>query len=163
MGNVAIAFVCRIGLTTSASSSPKSVNAVSKEGIVEQITPTSVSVRVVRSSACAGCGLSGHCNASECRETLISVPVDRCVACSVGDRVRVVTSSSSVKMALALGFAMPLLLMMAVFGVCRAMAGTSEMVAALYSLLVLIPYYILLYLCRNLVGRRIQISIIERL
>ena len=127
------------GLTTSASSSPKSVNAVSKEGIVEQITPTSVSVRVVRSSACAGCGLSGHCNASECRETLISVPIDRCVACSVGDRVRVVTSSSS------------------------AMAGTSEMAAALYSLLVLIPYYILLYLCRNLVGRRIQISIIERL
>ena len=162
MGNVAIAFVFRIGLTTSASSSPKSVNAVSKEGIVEQISPTSVSVRVVRSSACAGCGLSGHCNASECRETLISVPVDRCVACSVGDRVRVVTSSSSVKVALALGFAMPLLLMMAVFGVCRAMAGTSEMAAALYSLLV-IPYYILLYLCRNLVGRRIQISIIERL
>ena len=158
MGNVAIAFVFRIGLTTSASSSPKSVNAVSKEGIVEQITPTSVSVRVVRSSACAGCGLSGHCNASEC-----SVPIDRCVACSVGDRVRVVTSSSSVKMALALGFAMPLRLMMAVFGVCRAMAGTSEMAAALYSLLVLIPYYILLYLCRNLVGRRIQISIIERL
>ena len=57
---------------------------------------------------------------------------------------------------------MPLLLMMAVFVVCRAMAGTSEMAAALYSLLVLIPYYILLYLCRNLVGRRIQISIIER-
>ena len=52
---------------------------------------------------------------------------------------------------------------MAVFGVCRAMAGTSEMAAALYSLLVLIPYYILLYLCRNIVGRRIQISIIERL
>ena len=94
---------------------------------------------------------------------IISVPVDRCVACSVGDRVRVVTSSSSVKVALALGFAMPLLLMMAVFGVCRAMAGTSEMAAALYSLLVLIPYYILLYLCRNIVGRRIQISIIERL
>ena len=120
MGNESIAFVFRIGLTTSASSSPKSVNAVSKEGIVEQITPTSV-------------------------------------------RVRVVTSSSSVKVALALGFAMPLLLMMAVFGVCRAMAGTSEMAAALYSLLVLIPYYILLYLCRNIVGRRIQISIIERL
>ena len=157
MGNVAIAFVFRIGLTTSASSSPKSVNAVSKEGIVEQISPTNVSVRVVRSSACAGCGLSGHCNASECRETLISVP------CSVGDRVRVVTSSSSVKVALALGFAMPLLLMMAVFVVCRVIVASSEMAAALYSLLVLIPYYILLYLCRNIVGRRIQISIIERL
>ena len=94
---------------------------------------------------------------------IISVPVDRCVAWSVGDRVRVVTSSSSVKVALALGFAMPLLLMMAVFVVCRVIVASSEMAAALYSLLVLIPYYILLYLCRNLVGRRIQISIIERL
>ena len=56
MGNVAIAFVFRIGLTTSASSSPKSVNAVSKEGIVEQITPTSVSVRVQKS------GCNGFCD-----------------------------------------------------------------------------------------------------
>ena len=81
----------------------------------------------------------------------------------MGDRVRVVTSSSSVKVALALGFAMPLILMMTVFVVCRVIAASSEMAAALYSLLVLIPYYILLYFCRNLVGRRIQISIIERL
>ena len=126
--------------------------------MVDEITPTGIKVRLTRTSACGGCGLSSRCNASECRDMLVSIPVDSDVY-NVGDRVMVVTSSASVKKALSLGFSVPLLLLLITIVFSRLVFLASEMKAAFLGLLVLIPYFILLYLCRNIIGRGVDISV----
>lgn len=136
----------------------KSAHAVQREGMVDRVTPNGIEVRITRPSACGGCDLSARCNASESRDMLVSVPAGG-MTYNVGDRVMVVTSSSSVKKALLLGFTVPLLLMLVTIVFSRFVFATGEIMAAFYGLLVLIPYYIMLYLCRNIVGRSVDISV----
>lgn len=146
-------------MTTFVESFCKSASAVRREGVVDKITPTSIEVRITRASACGGCNLSARCNASECRDMIVSVPVNSGATYSVGDKVMVVTSSSSVKKALLMGFSIPLFLLLATIGFCQLVFDTGEIRAASFGLLVLIPYYIILYLCRNIVGRCVDISV----
>lgn len=146
-------------MATYVESFCKSASAVRKEGMVDKITPTSIDVRIIRASACGGCDLSARCNASECRDMKVSVPIDSGKTYNVGDRVMVVTTSSSVKKALLLGFSIPLLLMLVTIVFCLLVFDIGEIRAASFGLLVLIPYYIILYLCRNIVGRSVDISV----
>ena len=130
--------------------------------MVELITQTHIGVRVTRLSACAGCGLAGHCGASECRRQLVMVPCDKTEDYAVGDRVCVYTTQGSVRTALWAGFGLPLLLLLAGVGIAIGFLGYGEAMAALAGVGVLIPYYILLYLVRRRIGRRVEIGI-ERL
>lgn len=130
------------------------------EGIVESVEDGLVRVRILQASACAACKVASRCHTAEAKEKIIDVAVDGSEAFrwQKGQTVTVGTSSAMAGRALLLGFGIPLLLMLIVLVVTLA-AGGSEGMAALLMMASLIPYYIGLWLCRNLIARSISFHI----
>lgn len=128
------------------------------QGIVEQLEGDHVTVRIGQTSACAACQLNGHCNASESREKLIEAhrPPDRDL--KVGDAVTVSTDLQTGYRAVAWGFGLPLILLVAVIAAVKVISG-SEGTAALAGLLALTPYYIVVYLLRHRLARKIRFEV----
>ena len=128
------------------------------DGVVERIEGTHIQVRILQTSACAGCKIAGHCTASESKEKVIDVRQTPPPGLGVGDSVVVCTSGAAAGKALLLGFGVPLLLLLAVLAAMLAL-GQGEGAAALGSIAVLIPYYITLWLCRDRIGRTVAFKI----
>lgn len=133
-------------------------NTIRHNGIVESIEDGHIRVRIVQTSACAGCKVASHCNASEAKVKVIDVYQASPAGMKVGDSVVVSTSGRTAGKALLVGFGLPLLLLLAVLA---AMLGTGfgEGTAALCALAVLVPYYIIIWLCRNSIARSVAFYI----
>jgi sigma-E factor negative regulatory protein RseC len=128
-------------------------------GIIERIDEGCVKVRILQTSACASCKVAERCGASESKEKIVDVRCDTS-SChwAVGQPVTVTTSNGAAHMALVLGFGLPLLIMMVVLVVVLWM-NYDEGTAALASLLVLVPYYLILWVLQDRISKGISFKI----
>lgn len=133
-------------------------NKIRHSGVVDGVEPGCVHVRILQSSACSACKVAAHCNASETKEKLVDVQVADASLYSPGDSVVVVADAAVGFRACLYGYLLPLILMvgalMAVLGITR-----SEGWAALSAIGVLIPYYIVLFLCRGRLRKNLCFAI----
>lgn len=137
----------------------KSMNSeIRHSGIVESIEGSHVRVRILQTSACAACKVAGHCNASEAKEKLVDVYGADGRLFRKGQAVVVTASRRVASKALLLGFGLPFLLLIAVLVLVLRLTG-HEGVAALSALGALVPYYLLLWLCREKVSQGVQFQI----
>ena len=123
-------------------------------GIIESVEDGHIRVRILQASACGACVVSSHCHASEAKEKLIDVYETSTNTRKKGDSVTVVASTKTGARAVALGFGVPFLLLLAVLFTTIGFTG-SEPAAALTALGSLIPYYVLLYLFREKINGKI--------
>lgn len=130
---------------------------ISHSGIVESVAGGCVKVRILQTSACAGCKVASHCNASESKEKIIDVYQTDGIAArvKVGDSVMVSASRDVANRALLLGFGVPFLVLVVVLIVVLRLSG-NEGLSALVALLSLAPYYGVLWLCRDKIQRRLR-------
>lgn len=133
-------------------------NKIRHEGVVDSIDAESVHVRILQTSACAACKVSGYCNAAESKEKIIDVFQPDTSSLKVGDMVVVSTSGEVASIALLWAFGLPFILMVAVLILVLWQTG-DEGVAAISGLLVLIPYYALLYCLRHRMRRQMAFTI----
>ena len=115
-------------------------------------------VRILQTSACAACKVASHCNASESKEKMVDVVCENGAAYEKGQQVVVSASRQVANQALLLGFGVPFLLLVGVLFVVLRLSG-NEGVAALSGLAALVPYYLLLWLLRDRIGRRVSFQI----
>lgn len=120
---------------------------ITHDGIVDGISKAMVRVRIVQNSACSACKVATYCTSSESKEKLIDVPCLEADNYTIGQKVVIIGSSSIGMKAVLLAFAIPSVLLLAAI-VISIRCGMSEVLAALTGVLVLIPYYILLYACK---------------
>ena len=121
---------------------------ITHAGVVEHIDGSRVRVRIVQTSACAACKVSGHCNAAEAKEKLVDVFTASASQLKVGDAVTVAASRQMATQALLLAFGLPLVIMLAVLLVILSLTG-REGLSALCALGALLPYYGVLWLFRG--------------
>ena len=133
-------------------------NTIRHDGVVERIDGEHIQVCIIQTSACAGCKVASHCNASEAKVKMVDVYQQVPPSLKVGDSVVVSTSGRTAGKALLLGFGLPLLLLLVVLAVMLGI-GFGEGVAALSALAVLIPYYIIIWLCRKRIARTVAFYI----
>ena len=132
---------------------------ITHSGIVENITDGCIQVRISQSSACIGCKVAGQCHAWERKDKIIDVyNAGKGSAYAVGDKVTVAVSQHSGSEAVVLAFVIPFMLLIATVFVCSLLTD-SEAVAALAGLAILIPYYIILYMLRSKISKRISFTI----
>ena len=134
------------------------IDKISHSGIVENVTEGHVVVRILQTSACAACKIAGHCNASEAKEKLVDVRCSNVAAYQSGQQVVVSASRDVANRALLLGFGVPFVILVGVLIVTLRLIG-NEGVAALLALGALVPYYLLLWLLRDNIGRRVSFQI----
>ena len=135
-------------------------NNISHPGVVDRVEDDCVKVRIVQTSACAACKVASHCNAAESKVKVVDVYGADTARYQVGQEVTVWASREVANKALLLGFGLPFLLLITVLVVVLNLTD-NEGVAALVSLGALLPYYFLLWLCRNSIHQQISFRIEE--
>ena len=129
------------------------------EGVVHSIDGQRVTVRILQTSACSGCQASRICRAAESKEKLVEVDMSDAERLSVGQNVTVVASERMGMAAVLLAFGLPLLLLLSALIAAMRMTG-SEKTAAVASIGILVPYYIVLFLCRSRIKKDFGFRII---
>ena len=127
-------------------------------GIVDEISDRCIKVRIVQSSACASCKVASHCNASESKEKIVEIYDDNSKLFSVGDNVVVMASTKVGLFAVFLSSVIPLFLLIVTLATVLAITN-NEVYAALSSIGILIPYYIILYIFKDRIRSRLSFKI----
>ena len=133
-------------------------NKIKHTGIVDEVEGNCIHVRILQSSACSGCKVAAHCNASETKEKVIDVVTADAHNYQQGDNVVVVADSAVGFRASLYGYLLPLLLMVVTLIALLAITK-SEGIAALSAIGVLVPYYLMVYLLRNQIKNKLNFEI----
>lgn len=132
---------------------------IKHSGVVDAINGECVKVRILQTSACAHCKVAGHCNSSDSKEKVVDVCNVRNTAdMKIGDRVVVTVSVGIAANALLLGFGVPLIVMILALLVIYFLTS-DEACAALGSITALVPYYAVLYMCRDRLREKMAFEI----
>lgn len=124
-------------------------NKIKHAGIVESVQNGCMKVRIMQTSACSGCKISAHCSASDTKEKLVEIYDKVSIAQHVaGDSVVVVASYQTALQAVLVGFVYPFIVLVATLVIILQVSG-DEVLAALSSLGILIPYYFIVFLMRE--------------
>lgn len=126
------------------------------EGIVESVGTESCSVRILQASACSSCSARQLCRSSESKEKIIEVR-GHYPTLHVGDTVVLSGSVHQGLRASVLAYVVPLILMLVALFLGTRLYG--EGIGALAALLVLAPYYGVLYMLRDKLGRKFEFSL----
>ena len=136
---------CNVEITNMSES-------INHNGIIEKIDGGTVYVRIIQQSACSGCHAKRMCTASESTEKIIEVP-DNSGKFHINEEVQLCGQSSLGLQAVLLAFVFPLIIVFAAI-----VTGTSmqweETTSGLTGLLLLVPYYCILYFLRDKLKKR---------
>ena len=126
----------------------KHMENISHPGIVEQVTDDKIIVKIIAMSACSSCHAKGMCNVADMEEKIVEVRKIPHRDFQKNDQVTVSMKKSLGSRAVLLGYIFPFVLMIATLLLVLFLIG-DEGVAGLSAILILIPYYWLLYIYRS--------------
>lgn len=132
---------------------------IKHRGIVESISGSYMQVRIVQTSACSACSVKGHCHASESKEKRVDVFSAKAPSCRVGEEVMLYGTTSMGMQAVLLAFGVPFLVLLAVLFVAMRLTEGDELLSAVVSLSALAPYYLVIYMCRDKLGKRFSFTV----
>lgn len=122
--------------------------SICHQGTVVKCGDDCVFVRIEAVSACAACKAKSMCNLTDVQEKNIEVPHINPSTYKPGDIVTINMKRSMGTRALWLGYLIPFLLVIGSLFLFSHLTG-SELQAGLISLMLLIPYYLVLYFFRD--------------
>ena len=131
---------------------------ISHEGIVTKITDDELEIKILAQSACATCHAKSACGMGEQAEKTLTVPRPKDKEFSLNQRVNVKMAIGQGNKAAILAYLIPIVLLLAVLFICLGL-GMNEGLAALVSIVALIPYYIVLYLKRDKLKKQFEYTI----
>ena len=134
-------------------------DTIKHQGTVENIEGTHVQVRIVQTSACASCSAKSFCSSSDSKEKLIDIYGADTSLLRVGQEVVICGATSMGMRAVWLAFGVPFVVLIAVLFLLYRLTGGNEAVSALGALLMLVPYYAVLYLLKGHLKRRFSFRI----
>ena len=126
----------------------KNEETISHEGIVTKITDDELEIKILAQSACAACHAKSACGMGEQAEKILTVPRPKGKDFTLNQKVNVRMAIGQGNKAAILAYLIPIILLLAVLFACLGL-GINEGLAALISIIALIPYYIILYMKRD--------------
>jgi positive regulator of sigma E activity len=130
--------------------------SIEHEGVVKRTDSSSSTVIITTTSACSGCHAEGMCTLSGKEEKIIEVTGSYNL--SPGDIVTVRMKKSMGYNALFLGYILPLIVVILTL-ILLISISVPEGWAGLGTILVLLPYYIILWLFRNRINSKFSFTI----
>jgi len=124
---------------------------ISHEGIVESVKDGTIEIAIAPTVSCAGCQAAKSCNITGSERKIISISGDYNV--TPGERVMVSMKTSQGISALALGYLIPLMIVIVTLAILSALS-VNELTSGVVSVGILLPYYLILYLSRRIIGKR---------
>ena len=130
---------------------------VQHEGIVKSISFQTLDVVIHSHSACSGCHAKGACGMEDVKQKIITVPLPE-EEIHIGDKVTVYARLDNAFYSVLLAYIIPSILTIAIVFFLE-ISGNSELMAALSSLILLVLYFIILYLSRNKINKKIKFTV----
>lgn len=130
---------------------------IEHKGIVQERDNEHIVVKIEQTSACAACHARGMCSSADVAEKLIDIPhAPEDVA--IGDTVTIQGDTSIGHYAVRVAFVYPFLVLFATLAITYYITY-NEMLAGILSLVVLVPYYFVLYLARPLLKKKLVFTL----
>jgi sigma-E factor negative regulatory protein RseC len=129
---------------------------IGHEGIVHNITAESIIVKIISVSSCAGCHAEGSCSLSGSEEKKIEIQGNYNL--KTGDKVTVLMKKSNGYEAVILAYVIPFILVIISLILLTSM-NINELTSGIISILILIPYYVILFLLRNRISKRFYFTL----
>lgn len=120
---------------------------IEHKGIVTEIEGNMAKVTILAESACSSCHAKGACGASEMQDKIVEVNTQNTLY-SIGERVNVVLKKSEGYRALFYGYVFPFIILFLTLIITQNLFG-KELIAGLFSIGILVPYYFVLYLLKD--------------
>ena len=136
----------------------KNTETISHEGIVTKITDDELEIKILAQSACAACHAKSACGMGEQAEKILTVPRPKDKEFTINQKVNVRMAIGQGNKAAVLAYLIPIILLLAVLVVCLGL-GINDGLAALISIVALIPYYIVLYLKRDKLKQKFEYNV----
>jgi len=133
------------------------VTCISQSGIVDRVTDQSIFVQTISVSACASCHAKGACQSSDMSPKMIEIDRSKAPSVRPGEQVKVVMQESLGLSAVFIGYIVPLLLLLITLGILSLIA--TEAVAGLTAIVLLVPYYLILYFFRHRLKKKFSFTI----
>ena len=127
-------------------------------GIIESVTGDKVSVRILSQSACSSCHAKGACSVADIEEKVIDAEFNPSGNWKPGDEVMVKMEESLGRKAVLMGYVLPLVVLVVSIVVFLSLLN-HEGLAALLSILMLVPYYFILFLFRKRLQKEFRFRI----
>ena len=137
---------CNVEITNMSES-------INHNGRIEKIEGDTIFVRIIQQSACSGCHAKGMCSASDQKEKVIEVNDPNSDRFHINEEVTLCGQSSLGLQAVLLAFVFPLIIVVAAI-VAGNYLQWDETTSGLTGLLLLVPYYCILYLLREKLKRK---------
>ena len=131
---------------------------ITHPGIIDEISPDLLHVRILNVSACSSCHAKGYCSMSEMEEKIVEVPCANSSDYTPGQQVNVVMDTGSGKRAVMLGYFIPLLILLFALIILTSITSNQGL-AGIAAILCLVPWYLALYLFRNRIRRKMVFRI----
>ena len=131
-------------------------STIEHTGIVKSVDNKYVVVDIIAHPACSSCAASGICDLSEQRSKEIRTVSNPDI--KVGEQVLVVMKQSLGYRALFLGYLLPFVIVMTIL-ITMTSLSISEPVSGLSALVSLVPYYIIIYLRKEKIGKSFSFTI----
>lgn len=133
---------------------------IQHEGIIHNINGNQLTICITQNSACSDCHAKGACMAADTKEKLVDV-VDNSGQFKLNQRVLLMGKTSIGYKAVLWAFVIPLIIMVGVIIAATSVWAVGELQAALLALTTLLPYYLILYLLRHKMGKKLAFTIKE--
>ncbi len=127
--------------------------SINHNGRIEKIEGNTIFVRIIQQSACAGCHAKGMCSASDQKEKIIEIIESHPNNYQLHEEVTICGQSSLGLQAVLLAFVYPFLLVVLALVVGNYLQW-DETISGSVSLLLLVPYYCVLYFMRDRLKRK---------
>jgi sigma-E factor negative regulatory protein RseC len=127
-------------------------------GVIEKIEDDKVFVRILSQSACSACHAKSACMVADMKEKIIEVDAGDGGKWKTGEEVMVRMDESLGRKAVILGYGLPMVVLFASVIIFLSLFD-HEGIAALCSILMLVPYYLVLYLFRQRLHKEFRFRI----
>ncbi len=133
---------------------------VTHPGFIKSISNGNAEVAIIAKSGCASCEINGSCSVSDTTEKIIDVKLPKSDDnYNIGQPVTIKMKQSNGAWAILFGYVFPFVAIVATLIVLTSLEIDQGLAGAL-SLAMLIPYYFVIYLARNLFKKRFNHSIV---
>lgn len=132
---------------------------IEHQGIVKSVSQNIARISIIQVSACSGCHAANYCSVSEKKEKIINIPVTENL--NIGDTVWIEGELSMAYKALNIAILYPFLCLIIVLSVSYYISH-NELVSGMFSLIVLLLYYGVLYLIKDKLKKQFVFTLKKR-
>ena len=134
---------------------------ITKSAIITAINEDTISLKIKSCSACSGCSVKNYCSLNETKEKFIQLPNENEQQLVVGEEVNIVINIKQGFKAVVFSYVIPLILLLLTL-IISLLLGYNDFISGISSIIILIPYYFGVFLCRNKIKSDFEFKISKK-